>query len=905
MLKGNNGTPRGLDFVKLLEELAGLVELTLPQTEWTPEEIERESKLETRRSILQAVTTYLQEKIPEHVFAYLSERGFDNEAVKDLGVGFYSSVKDVTDYLKKNGYDLQAARDAGVLWRKWEGYVIFPWLDEYGRLLTLYGTWQAKQPPFKKDVPAWKRERDKAFEEWNRLLDDEKLRLPWEEPPIPKKLALPNLKGGEDILEHSKRSPLYFDRARKAGHKHVVLVEGVTDAALAQVEGDTRGVACVAAGFSHDQVDTLKRFGIDKVTICLDPDQGGASGTASCVRMLEEAGIKPLIAPELPEGLDPDDFIIKYGIDKWKAHIDAAKTPLQAEIKAIAETKPEDLLKLSARLEPIKPKLAKLPGTELEGYLELIKKTFGLKADFMKEFRREITKTKPDNAEPESSLKDEFTASLPGLVEICQDEEGRPVFLMLNGSAELETLSCVPNGCGVYVPPPKENMKWLLPRALEVQRHFRADSDEVLFRDLVEYHQQISEMPSERHYEMLAAWDVHTYLFDKSDYSPYVWLYAIPERGKTRTGKGCIYVARRGLHVESLRDAYLIRVAQDLNATLFFDVLNVQKKAEQNGSDDILMLRYEKGATVPRVLYPDRGAHRDTKYFSIYGATLIATNEHLGDIFATRAVQVTMPESDRTFDKDVKPEDGLELKERLTAFRARHLLDELPEVTKPCKGRLGDILRPLVQAVMLAAPECKEGFTAFCRELEEERHEALADTFEAKLIEAIEALDEQVYDGKLDAGKITETINAGKPERFQKVQNTITRTLKSMGFKTKRSHGTTWVEIDSSLLEKLRTRYCTHTPGKSAPSEPIVHSEENQEFSGNISGTETGQKSESVPANGDGCFSVPGCVPKVHPVSNGNEIERTEGTEGTQNQRVYAPTCERIISDEESEVVEL
>jgi hypothetical protein len=65
-------------------------------------------------------------------------------------------------------------------------------------------------------------------------------------------------------------------------------------------------------------------------------------------------------------------------------------------------------------------------------------------------------------------------------------------------------------------------------------------------------------------------------------------------------------------------------VTQNLGATLFFDVLDIWNKAQKAGTEDILLLRYEKGATVPRVLYPDRGPFRDTVYYDIYGPTIVA-----------------------------------------------------------------------------------------------------------------------------------------------------------------------------------------------------------------------------------------------------------------------------------------
>ena len=151
---------------------------------------------------------------------------------------------------------------------------------------------------------------------------------------------------------------------------------------------------------------------------------------------------------------------------------------------------------------------------------------------------------------------------------------------------------------------------------------------------MIAYHKSISELPSENYYHLLTLWDFHTYLFDFFRYSPYIWFFATWERGKTRTGEGCIYVAWRGLVIQCLREATLLRYAQDSKATLFFDVMDIWEKAERNGSEDILLKRFEKSATVSRIQYPERGPHKDIKHYEIYGPSIIATNEPVGELLS-------------------------------------------------------------------------------------------------------------------------------------------------------------------------------------------------------------------------------------------------------------------------------
>lgn len=205
--KGGTGTPRGPDFVQVCRELASMAGVAFPEFEESLEEKKKEEERESRRAILQTVISYAQGRIPDNVRQYLHSRGFDDDAAQDLGIGIYPTVEEVRSVLKRSGHNLKDAEQSGVLWKKLEGYILFPWYDEYGNPLTLYGTWQSRNPPLKKNLRGWVKERDKAYADWNALTPDEKERTPWEEPRVPKKIALPNPKDSEgNAFESTKRS---------------------------------------------------------------------------------------------------------------------------------------------------------------------------------------------------------------------------------------------------------------------------------------------------------------------------------------------------------------------------------------------------------------------------------------------------------------------------------------------------------------------------------------------------------------------------------------------------------------------------------------------------------------------------------------------------------------------------
>lgn len=325
--------PKGKDWVEALRELSRIagVEHLFPERSYSAQQVERAKKWEERRGIFAAVYTlcaeYLWSEQGVTVRSHLTEkRGFTENQLRDLKIGLYPTTALVEGTLGEQGFNIELALECGVLTRKWEGYVIFPWLTPHAEPLTMYGHWPASKAdiPLKKDCPGWKKERDTAWKAWNKLTQAQKTENPWLEPQIPKKYACWNPKDESGSWLSTKESPLYFDRVLKARHTDVVLVEGVTDAALAQSYGDTKVIACVAASLSKEQVQTLSRYRIERVNICLDPDLAGDKGIISCIKSLQAAGITPYVAPCLPKDSDgdgdPDRFIIKYGIEAWKHH---------------------------------------------------------------------------------------------------------------------------------------------------------------------------------------------------------------------------------------------------------------------------------------------------------------------------------------------------------------------------------------------------------------------------------------------------------------------------------------------------------------------------------------------------------------------------------------------------------
>ena len=103
------------------------------------------------------------------------------------------------------------------------------------------------------------------------------------------------------------------EEARNSGQ--VIIMEGFMDVIRAYMIGIKNVVATMGTAITKNQALLIKRMAKD-VVLLFDGDSAGAKATIAATTELEHIGIIPHIV-RLEENLDPDEYILKYGKDKF------------------------------------------------------------------------------------------------------------------------------------------------------------------------------------------------------------------------------------------------------------------------------------------------------------------------------------------------------------------------------------------------------------------------------------------------------------------------------------------------------------------------------------------------------------------------------------------------------------
>lgn len=339
---------QGWDFKETLKSLAERAGVKLEPL--TPEHKEQNERAGQLRKLLEDVVIFYRHQLTQtepglKALEYLVEkRGITQKTAETWGLGYAPSGWDTTlNYFLKKGYPQNDLMDAGMLSEKQEGgffdrfrhRLMFPIRDANGEMAGFGG----------------------------RLLNPD---------------DLPKFMNSPQSLLFDKSRLLYgLDRARKAirAANQAVIVEGYLDVVVVQQQGFENIISPMGTALTETQMRLLKRF-TRRFVLALDPDAAGVKATLRGLEVARESldhssdvtfdarGLlhnearlqADLRVSELPEGMDPDEIVLRDP-GEWKRIIEDAKPiifhVLDTLIKDQDLRDPKTKSEIAARILPL------------------------------------------------------------------------------------------------------------------------------------------------------------------------------------------------------------------------------------------------------------------------------------------------------------------------------------------------------------------------------------------------------------------------------------------------------------------------------------------------------------------------------------------------------------------------
>jgi hypothetical protein len=643
----------------------------------------------------------------------------------------------------------------------------------------------------------------------------------------------PSLEGRKYHQQKGTGNHLYIPIAVTSIIKDASIPVYITEGEKKSLKACQEGLPCVAIGGLWSWSDGTEEKNLipdsDQITLegrtvnivpdndWLSPDHHGErkhlrQAVYELGYRLIDRGAKVFVIelPEGPEKIGLDDYLCQHSVQEFRAlsKREIRKQSIEEMIQAASLETLRDILK----------RLAGLPETERAIHINSLAKKLNITR---RAIQRDLKKSEPQQADDTKILT---TAYFPNLVDLCLDKDGKVVFL-INREGILEAVTVCEIDGSPHRPPERSRIPFLLP-STEAVLTWASKNDDILFEDILSHLQKFSYLP-EHQFIAVALFIFLTYVQDHPDiqYFPMLLFWSAPERGKSRSGKAVAYCSFRGIHIVDMREANLFRYSQNFHATLFIDMMDLWKKAERNQSEDVLLLRFERGAVVGRVLYPEKGAFKDMVYFDVYGPTVMASNEPVHHILDTRCLPISMQNRPRNYENPT-PEKLRDIRERLTAWRAKVMGHHLPEVevVPNIDGRLWDISKPLFQVCKMVCPSNEGMLRSAILEMAGQRVEEKQESMEGQIIGILKDLspDGLLSEWSISLDDIQTRMNEKRPEGHKLTSRYIGQKIKSIGLKKRRTNAGYQVEVVQSAFDILLSQFGFANISDSTPPETFT-----------------------------------------------------------------------------------
>lgn len=233
----------------------------------------------------------------KHAKEYLNSRNITDEMIKEYKIGLsLDKIDNLTKLLIGKGYDLKTLNDIGISNTNKDVYmnrIMFPLYDLNGRVVGFSGR------------------------RYDGIKDNKYV----------------NTKGTEIFQKGETLYNYHLAREHIRSKNQVIVMEGFMAVIRSKEIGIKNAVGLMGTAMTKEQANLIKRLS-EKVILCLDGDEPGRKACLENGNELEKIGCQVRVV-ELGDGLDPDDYILKFGADAFKNLVNNAITLSDYRIKRL------------------------------------------------------------------------------------------------------------------------------------------------------------------------------------------------------------------------------------------------------------------------------------------------------------------------------------------------------------------------------------------------------------------------------------------------------------------------------------------------------------------------------------------------------------------------------------------
>ena len=293
----------GLSYPDADRALAKRAGLTVPEDEQYQSRYRQQERLwALHKEAARFFPAPLYAPVGAQALEYARNRGMSKSILTTFGVGYAPNTWDaMVKAMRTKGYTDQELIDSGLvtvskkngnLFDRFRDRLMFPIIDVRGNVIGFGG------------------------------------RIIQNDPNAAKYLNSP-----ETMIFNKRKNLFGLNLAKKTKQTSMILVEGNIDVVALHQYGFDNAVASLGTSLTEEHAALLTRY-TDQIILIYDGDEAGQRATRRAIPILEKAGLQVMVLT-LRDAKDPDEFLKKFGADKFKVLLEDASNRVEYQLNAI------------------------------------------------------------------------------------------------------------------------------------------------------------------------------------------------------------------------------------------------------------------------------------------------------------------------------------------------------------------------------------------------------------------------------------------------------------------------------------------------------------------------------------------------------------------------------------------